>query len=157
MLFDPVLFHARLNPERPGLVAFDSPGRELSYGDIMRRVDAATGVLLQAGVARGERIGIHCSDRLLQVVLVLAASRIGDTTIALSPQGSLALGAIDLLVTDDASRKESVKTVLIDATALGASAVQPSESAAAQTAGNATWLFAPSTGRTGDRHQCERR
>ena len=141
MLFDPVLFHARLNPERPGVVAFDSLGRELSYGDLVRRVDAATGALLEAGVAPAKRIGVHCRDRLLQIVLVLALSRIGDGAIALSSRGAFAPGTLDVLVTDDASRKDSVKTVLIDAAALAASAPQSVDPAALLKGQGRTWLF----------------
>ncbi len=141
MLFDPILFHARLNPERPALVAFESIGRELSYGDIVRRVDSATGVLVQAGIAPRQRIGIDCRDRLLQIVIVLAQSRIGDTTPVFSPDGMFAPGSIDLLVTDDAGRKEQVKTVHIDAAALAASAAQASGPIATPSGGSAKWLF----------------
>jgi non-ribosomal peptide synthetase component E (peptide arylation enzyme) len=140
VLFEPILFHARLNPERPGLVAFESIGRELSYGDIVRRAEAATDALVQAGIAPRQRIGVHCRDRLLQIVVVLALSRIGDVTLAVSPNGLFAHGSIDLLVTDDASRKDEVKTVLIAATALAASAAQASGPVAIPS-GNATWRF----------------
>lgn len=141
MLFEPILFHARLNPERPGLVAFDSIGRELSYGDIVRRVDAATGALVQAGIAPRQRIGIHCRDRLLQIIVVLALSRLGEATLAVSPSGLFAPGSIDLLVTDDANRKDQVETVLIAAAVLAASAAPASGPFATPSGGSATWLF----------------
>lgn len=140
VLFEPILFHARLNPEQPGLVAFESVGREWSYGDIARRVEAAIALLLQAEVAPRQRVGIHCRDRLLQIVVVLALSRIGAATIALSPNGLFAPGSIDLIVTDDESRKDEIKTVLIAATVL-VSAAQPSGSVAIPFGGSASWQF----------------
>jgi acyl-coenzyme A synthetase/AMP-(fatty) acid ligase len=155
VLFDPVQFQARLNPERPGLVeASGSRDRELSYADIAYRVDAATSALIEVGVGPGQGIGVHCRDRLLQVVIVLALSRIGDATLVFSPDGQFVPGTIDLVVSDQTSRNPSLKTVVIDATALAASAPERRGRTSATAAGDATWLFtgtptrAPISGRT---------
>ena len=121
-------------------MAFESIGRELSYGDIARRVEAATGALMQAGAAPRQRIGIHCRDRLLQIVTALALSRISDSTFAFSPDGTFAPGSIDLLVTDDTKANDAVKTIRIDPTALAAA--RPSGPAATPSGGNSTWVFA---------------
>ena len=48
-MFDAIRFHSRLNPE-PGLVAFDSTARELSYADIAG-VDAATDQLKHSALS----------------------------------------------------------------------------------------------------------
>jgi hypothetical protein len=42
VLFDPIRFHARLNPERPGLAALESSARELQVVVLaLSRIDAA--------------------------------------------------------------------------------------------------------------------
>ena len=95
-MFDAIRFHSRLNPELPGLVAFDSSARELSYADIAKRVDAVTHLLAQSAIARGRRIGIHCHDRLLHIIAVLALSRMGEATFVFAPHGAFASGSIDV-------------------------------------------------------------
>lgn len=122
-------------------MASKSVVRELSYGDIVRRVETATGALLRAGAAPGQRIGIHCGDRLLQIVLVIGLSRIPDATLAFSRDGLFAPGSIDLLVTDDPARKEQVKIILIDGSALAAAAVHSASPVALPAGGHTTWMF----------------
>ena len=142
VLFELIRFHARLNPERPGLVAFESGARELSYAAIARRVDAATSAFTQADLAPGQRIGIYCRDRLLQVIVVLAVARIVEATFVFSPDGAFAPGSIDLLLSDHTERRDKVKTILIDADALAASTAEPRGPIVSAPPGNSTWLFA---------------
>ncbi len=119
-----------------------SGARELSYAAIARRVDAATSAFTQAGLAPGQRIGIHCRDRLLQVIVVLAVARIVEATFVFSPDGAFAPGSIDLLLSDHTERRDKVKTILIDADALAASTAEPRGPIASAPPGNSTWLFA---------------
>jgi acyl-CoA synthetase (AMP-forming)/AMP-acid ligase II len=112
-LFDPIRFHSRLNPELPGLVAFDSCARELSYADIAKRVDTATRQLRAAEIAPSLRIGVHCHDRLLHIIAVLALSRIGDATFIFASDGIFAPGSIDVLVTDKSLDTDRAKTVVL--------------------------------------------
>lgn len=141
VLFDPIQFHARLNPERPGLVALESRARELSYGEIACQVDAATDALLQVGIKLQQRVGVHCRDRLLHIVMVLALSRIEGTTLVFSPDGAFAHGVIDLLVSDAASRDPSLKTVVIDAAALSAATSERRDRISPAPAGKTIMLF----------------
>ena len=113
-LFDSIRFHSRLNPELPGLVAFDTSARELSYADICRCVDAATDRLTRSGLASGLRIGVHCHDRLLHIIAVLALSRIGDVTLVFAPDRAFAPGSIDVLVTDKAENGDHIRAVVLD-------------------------------------------
>jgi hypothetical protein len=137
-LFDAIRFHSRLNPELPGLVAFDSTARELSYADIAKRVDNATYQLTQADLAPRLRIGVHCHDRLLHIIAVLALSRIGDATFLFASDGVFAPESIDVLVTDKAERGGRTKTVVLDPLS---SKCPNSEHAHAGRAGNMTWQF----------------
>ena len=137
-LFDAIRFHSRLNPELPGLVAFDSAARELSYADIARRVDAATHQLKQSDLAPRLRIGVHCHDRLLHIIAVLALSRIGDATFVFAPDGAFAPGSIDVLVTDKAENGGRVRTIVLDPLS---SKCANSEQTYADRAGNARWQF----------------
>jgi len=138
-LFDLIRFHSRLNPELPGLVAFDSSARELSYADIARRVDAVTHRLAQCAIAPGLRIGINCHDRLLHIIAVLALSRTGDATFVFASDGLFKPGSIDVLVTDKAvGNGDRPMVVVLDAQA---TAVPMPERAVADRGGNTTWLF----------------
>jgi hypothetical protein len=112
-LFDPIRFHSRLNPELPGLVAFDSSVRELSYADIAKRVDAATCELKDAAIAPPFRVGVHCHDRLLHIIAVLALSRISDATFVFASDGFFAPGSIDVLVTDKSPDGDCTKAVVL--------------------------------------------
>ena len=141
LVFELIRFHARLNPERPGLVAFESSVRELSYAAIARRVDAATSAFAQAGLVPGQRIGIHCRDRVLQVIVIIAVGRIAEATFVFSPDGAFAPGSIDLLLSDHTGRTDKVKTILIDADALVASTAEPRGPIASALPGNSTWWF----------------
>jgi hypothetical protein len=113
-LFDAIRFHSRLSPELPGLVAFDSTARELSYADVAKRVDAATDRLTQSNLAPHLRIGVHCHDRLLHIIAVLALSRIGDATFVFSTDGAFAPGSIDVLVSDKAETSGEARTIVLD-------------------------------------------
>ena len=96
-------------------MAFDSTARELSYADIAKRVDTATHQLAQSGVAARLRIGVHCNDRLLHIIAVLAVSRIGDATFVIASDGAFAPGSIDVLVTDKAGAAgDRTKIVVLD-------------------------------------------
>jgi hypothetical protein len=137
-LFDAIRFHSRLNPELPGLVAFDSIARELSYADIAKRVDNATHQLTQSDLAPRLRIGVHCQDRLLHIIAVLALSRIGDATFVFASDGAFAPGSIDLLVTDKAESGSRIKSVVLDPLSSNSS---NSEHTYADRAAGATWRF----------------
>jgi hypothetical protein len=137
-LFDAIRFHSRLSPELPGLVAFDSTARELSYADIARRVDAATYQLTQSDLAPQLRIGVHCHDRLLHIIAVLALSRIGDATLVFTPDGAFAPGSIDVLVTDKAECGSAIRAVVLDPLSSRCSNM---ERAHADRTGSVTWQF----------------
>jgi acyl-CoA synthetase (AMP-forming)/AMP-acid ligase II len=119
-------------------VAFDSTARELSYADIARRVDAATRQLTQSDLAPHLRIGVHCHDRLLHIIAVLALSRIGDATFIFAPDGDFAPESIDLLVTDKAESGSRVKTIVLDSLSAKCS---NTEHAYADPARNVRWQF----------------
>jgi acyl-CoA synthetase (AMP-forming)/AMP-acid ligase II len=137
-LFDAIRFHSRLNPELPGLVAFDSSARELSYADIGERVDAATHQLAQSDLTPRLRIGVHCHDRLLHIIAVLALSRIGDATFVFASDGTFASGSIDVLVTDKDDRGGRIKTVVLDPLS---SKCSNSEHAHTDRAADTNWQF----------------
>jgi hypothetical protein len=113
-LFEAIRFHSRLNPELPGLVAFDSAARELSYADIAARVDSTTHELKEAAIAPRLRIGVHCQDRLLHIIAVLALSRVGDATFVFVSDGIFAPGSIDVLVTDKSRDADGAKTIVLE-------------------------------------------
>lgn len=119
-------------------MAFDSTARELSYADIAGRVDAATCRLTQSGLTPGLRIGVHCRDRLLHIIAVLALSRIGDATLVFAPDRAFVPGSIDVLVTDKAESGDGMRTVVLDPSSPRCS---NSEQVRADRADNVTWQF----------------
>jgi hypothetical protein len=147
-VFDAIRFHSRLSPELPGLVAFDSAARELSYADIAKRVDAVTLLLTRSGIASGLRIGVHCHDRLQHIIAVLALSRIGEATFVFAPDGAFAPGSIDILVTDKAADDDGrTKIILLDSQ----SSTRPDLEHTAlvkDRSGKANWLFNGEPGRS---------
>lgn len=137
-LFEEIRFHSRLNPELPGLVAFDSSARELSYADIASRVDAATHQLKQSALEQYLRIGVHCHDRLLHIIAVLALSRIGGATFVFASDGVFAPGSIDMLVTDKAEDRDRSTTIVLDPLS---SNCANTEQSYADRGANAQWRF----------------
>jgi acyl-CoA ligase (AMP-forming) (exosortase A-associated) len=64
-------------PERGDQPAIVEYGKELSYADLAGRVEALAGWLDEAGVRRGDRIGIQLHKCSEEVVATFAAARLG--------------------------------------------------------------------------------
>jgi len=119
-LFDHIEFHARVNPDRLALVAFDTFAEGLSYADLKRLVDAAGHLLARRGVTSTQRVGINFEDRFLQIITALALSRMGAAAIVVSADGGFAQaqGSVDALIGDKPGGPGPVRSHLLEAGAL---------------------------------------
>ncbi|WP_281689173.1 class I adenylate-forming enzyme family protein [Pseudonocardia thermophila] len=61
----------------PGRTALIGPDREISYGDLARRVDAWCRDLAERGVRAGDRVAVLATDRIEYAEVVLALSVLG--------------------------------------------------------------------------------
>jgi fatty-acyl-CoA synthase len=68
----------------PGADAVIFGDERLDYAALKRRTDAFARALLAAGVGRGDRVALLCSNRPEWIVTAVAASRIGAVTVAIS-------------------------------------------------------------------------
>ncbi len=114
-LFDLIEFHARVNPDRLALVAFDTFAEGLSYADLKHMVDAASRIFARRGIAPQQRVGLNFHDVFLHIIAALALSRMGTATIAVSSGGGFAPGSIDALIGDKPVASKSVRAHLLEA------------------------------------------
>src|SRR5215813_14093171 len=70
-------------PDKEALV---HGGERLAYGELWRRVTALAHALRQAGLERGDRLGIYLEASAPQVVSIFAASRAGAVWVPVNPQ-----------------------------------------------------------------------
>ncbi len=77
---------ARSRPDHPALVAGAS---EVTYAELSERVDAVAGWLLERGVRRGDRVGIHLNKSVEEVVGIFAVARIGAVWVDVHYQWTL--------------------------------------------------------------------
>src|SRR5579859_5791507 len=61
-------------------------GRESSYADFARRVDAAARALTARGVGAGDRVGAMASNSADYVVLLFALARLGAILVPVNPE-----------------------------------------------------------------------
>jgi len=69
--------------DHPALV---ESGKEVSYADLADRVEACAGWLHEAGIRRGDRVGIHLHKCSEEVVATFAAARLGAVFVNLYHQ-----------------------------------------------------------------------
>ena len=117
-LFDHIEFHARVNPDRLALVAFDTFAEGLSYADLKGMVDAASHMLARRGVTPNQRVGVNFQDRSLQIITALALSRMGAAAIVVSADGSFTPGSVDALIGDKPGAPGPVRSHVLEAGAL---------------------------------------
>jgi len=79
---DPFLFYAKLSP---GALAIGVPGAKramVSYGLLARMVNNVGKTALAWGLARGQVVAIHVTDKIFHAALILGLARIGIVTIS---------------------------------------------------------------------------
>lgn len=69
----------------PDAVVIEDGPATYTYADLARQSDALAGALMDAGVAKGDRVGIYMEKSWESVVAMLAASRAGAAFVNLSP------------------------------------------------------------------------
>lgn len=74
MMFDLAARRAALTPDRPAVWA---AGRWYSYRELNERATALTGRLHEAGVKKGDRVGIMAGNHLAHIDLLLATAKLG--------------------------------------------------------------------------------
>lgn len=77
-LVQPILAHARTQPDTPALTEGD---RTLTYRDLASEVLRAAGHMIARGVGPLDRVGICLKDTIDHVVTLLAATRLGATAV----------------------------------------------------------------------------
>jgi amino acid adenylation domain-containing protein len=69
----------------PDHVAVRCAGQELTYAQLLQRVDSLAHALVEAGVRRGDRVGIYMYKSLESVVAVYAIMKAGGAYVPLDP------------------------------------------------------------------------
>jgi len=64
-------------PANAGRIAVIARGKSVTYGELAKRVEATAAWLQAAGVARGDRVGIHLPKSVEEIVATFAVARIG--------------------------------------------------------------------------------
>ncbi|MGH7340940.1 MAG: AMP-binding protein, partial [Candidatus Rokuibacteriota bacterium] len=90
----------RVSRSRPGAVALEHRGRELTFAELMQRVADISAVLTEAGVLRGARVAVH-ADRTPDVIATaLAAMALGAAYVPVDPANPAARTQAILLGAD---------------------------------------------------------
>ncbi len=104
--------------DHPALVLGD---KALTYGELGRRVDALAAWLLDRGVRRGDRVGIHLRKGFEEVIATFAVARIGGVFVNVNYQWTVhqlryIIGdcGIRLLVTDTRKARAAAADGLVD-------------------------------------------
>src|SRR5215210_1784185 len=69
----------------PGKVAIVDGATEYTYGDLDRQSDALSAALQEAGVEKGDRVGVYMEKSWEAIVAMLAASRAGAAYVNINP------------------------------------------------------------------------
>jgi o-succinylbenzoate---CoA ligase len=110
---------ARLNPDRPALIA---PGAQLSYAQLLDRALGAGGALIERGVKPGDRVGLALSGAEL-VIAVHACLAIGAVALPLdlrlreSERAQRAETAVLVLEQLERAGRATPRPLTLDATA----------------------------------------
>lgn len=127
--------HADGDPARAAIVSAE---QTLSYGDLARLVALQAQRLTEAGLGADAVIGIRCGDDVSHLVLCLAASQIGATSVTIPDHETQAV--------QEALADRCGVTIVIDA----AAAVRSTPSAKASLPGLAGTLLFATSGTTGN-------
>ncbi|MEU7812034.1 AMP-binding protein [Pseudonocardia sp. NPDC049154] len=102
---------------RPTATALLLGDQAYTHGQVKERVDDLVHRLLAVGIRRGEHVGVRFGSSIHQLTAVAALSRIGAVAVLLRPDGDVdrevALGRVERLVTDRASRPDTALPVLV--------------------------------------------
>ncbi len=83
---DTLLYHARVEPERPAIVLVD---RVVTYGMLARVLRAIETRIAQAGLAKGDLVGIRVGNPTRHLAMLIALQRSGLVSVALGEDASL--------------------------------------------------------------------